>query len=136
MELVIGTRDKANKGAFLHFTHPVTGKKLYDVVDGKPDKTKPVGLVLRGRDSDVFAQIHHQMLNDRLNRKDDDEAPTAESIEKIKHETLSALATGWKNVTVDGVAKFSNAALITLFQKEPWTVEQVDAFVGDRANFS
>lgn len=136
MELLIGTREKANKGAFLHLKHPVTGAKLYDTLpDGKPDTSKPVGITYLGTDSDVFTQIQHDRLNERLNRKDDEEEVTSESIKTKKHETLAELATGWKNITVGGVAKFSKAALINLFDQEPWVVEQSDAHIGNRANF-
>jgi hypothetical protein len=38
------TREAAEKGAFLHFRHPTTGKPLFD-------KGEPVGVYLRGMES-------------------------------------------------------------------------------------
>lgn len=132
----LDTSKKANEGAFLHFTHPGTGAKLYDELEGGGrDLNKPVGIFLLGKDSDAHAQYLHKRTNDRIFAKDDVQNSSEESeAETIK--MISELATGWKNIDLGGGrTDFSKSATVELFTHWKWAIEQAIAFVTNRANF-
>jgi hypothetical protein len=128
--LSLDTRTKSNQGAFLHLKHPATGAKLYD----GEGTANPVGLYIKGRDSDEFAVSTHKRNNERLSAKDPIPV-TSEKIEQDGIELLASLTCGWENLKVGENAKFSQDAARDLYAKLPWVYEQANTFAGDRANF-
>lgn len=127
------TREKANKGSFLHLKHPGTGAYLYDETDGKEDRSKRVGIWFLGKDSDQFNKIQHQKVNAAISGKKSQR--TSEEIEQEAIDLVASLATGWENITHGGKKEFSIELLSDLMHKEKWVKEQSDLFIGDRANF-
>ncbi len=127
----IDPKKKANTGAFLHLIHPGTGLPLYD----SDDQSKPVGLRLMGKDSDVYARTRHKNLNSVIGAKKKSEPKTSEQIERETIELLADMTVGWDNLSYGGAEKFSREAVIALYTGMPWVREQADTFVSDRANF-
>lgn len=108
-------------------THPVTGEALKH--DGKD-----VIISLYGKDSDIarkaMKQAAQKALNKRIQRTDIDNAiGNAASL-------LASCTAGWSGITEGGkVVEFSHEAACELYTKYHWLREQVDEFIGDRANF-
>lgn len=131
MELsVLDTKKKANAGSFLHLKHPATGEPLYD----NDDQSKPVGLYLMGKDSDVFAKTRHKSMNEALNGKKKT-TRTSEQLEIEGIGLLSEMTTGWQNLSLDGNSEFSRDTIAELYTRMSWVREQANLFIDDRANF-
>lgn len=61
---------------------------------------------------------------------------TAEEIEESALRQLSICTVSWKGVKLDGQELECNPDnAYMLYSRLPWLKEQVDEFVGDRANF-
>lgn len=127
---VLDTRKKANEGSFLHLKHPGTGAKLYD----NDDKEKPVGLILHGKDSNVYAEYKHKKMNARISSKGDD-AVTSEAIEESTREMAAALTSRWVNMSLHGNSDCTNESSVALYSEFPWVYEQADEYIHNRANF-
>ncbi len=128
---ILNTKKKANTGAFLHLNHPATGMPIYD----NDDETKPVGIYLMGKDSDLFAKTKHKNLNSILNAKKKSETKTSESIEQESITLLADMTTGWQNMSYGGNTEFSHEAMCSVYSDLTWVREQAEAFVNERANF-
>ena len=117
-----------NSGAAtMTVTHPVTGDALTH--DGQE-----VTISVYGKDSDVARKAMkaaaQKAMNKRVQRADLDSAiHSAASL-------LAACTAGWSGVTEGGQpVEFSTANACELYTKYHWLREQVDEFIGDRANF-
>ena len=131
MELsVLDTKKKANTGAFLHLKHPGTGDPLFD----NGDQSKPVGLYIMGKDSDVFAKARHKSMNDALSGKKKS-TRTSEQIDLDGIGLLADMTTGWQNLSLDGNSEFSRDTVAELYSRMAWVREQANLFIDDRANF-
>lgn len=128
----LSTKTKANAGEFLHLKHPESGALLYD----NKDKSKPVGLILLGKDSDLFIKHNHKIVNERITEKNAT-TKTSEQIRDENTELLASLTTGWSNLSINGKSEFSRANVVELYDDLglSWVREQADAFIGTRANF-
>lgn len=127
----LNTRAKADRGADLHLRHPGDGSPLLG------DDGKPWAITLYGRDSAVFAREERAAATRRLERAQRGEIRTPQEVEAEGLELLVACTKGWSgNILLDGQALvFSPAKARELYQGWPWIREQVDAFVGVRANY-
>jgi hypothetical protein len=119
----------ASEGAVMPLLHPVSRAPL------KTDDKKPITLTLLGYDSIQFQDFERIKINRRLNGEDAPER-SAEAHEADKLETLSLCVKSWQNIIVDGKALECTAENVRMVLKRfPWIREQVDLFVGNRANF-
>jgi len=133
----LGTIDlekRSDAGAELELEHPVTG----DVLMQEGDDEKSIVINLAGIDSVAYRNKQRELQSKRIakaarsrSRKGDFSVSDEDSCE-----LLAACTMGWDGIVVDGeVVKFSVKAAYTLYMERPWIREQVDAFIGDRANF-
>lgn len=125
----LDTMAAASEGAVMEVRHPVTGMPL------KSEGGEPITLTLLGYDSKQFQEYGRLEINRRLNGG----APkvqTAEGYENDKIEALSVCVKAWANIMLDGkVLDCSPANAKAVLARFPWIREQVDVFVGSRANF-
>lgn len=124
--------ETAEKGADLQLLHPVDREPLLQE-DGTP-----ITIKLLGSDSKAYREISREISRKRMNsmarsrNKDVDFTPTVEQACDI----LSACTVGWKGVIVNGEKlKFSKEEAYKLYHAHSWIRDQVDLFIGDRANF-
>ncbi len=129
----IDTVKGANAGAEVKLYHPSTNEDM--------------GITIRvlGKDSDEFQKINRAQSKRRMEKMSKGGFRGAniplESIEQDGLELLASLTKTWKQgdkqtLTLDGVelaCNKDNAVLI--YKRFPWIKEQVDSFIGDRANF-
>lgn len=119
----------ADRGADLHLAHPSTGEPLY-TEDGKP-----VTIRLLGADSHEYRQRIRRLANQNLNKKKR-ERQNLEQIEEQAAELLAAITVGWSNIVLEGETVECNVDNAkSLYLDYAWIREQVDEFVGERANF-
>lgn len=128
MDLDLNTLGVAAAGFELQLTHPRTGAPL------------EIFITVLGADSAAYKErlLEHQrraMADFQKTRKF---ARTPEQLDADAIELLAAATQAWRNVVVDGKPlTCSEAAARTLYAdpRFPWIREQVDAAIGDRANF-
>lgn len=125
----LDTASAAAAGATLHLRHPATDAPL------TTDEGEPITIACLGMDSQAFVKRQNQVINQRLaagtKAKVTAEAVLAESVD-----TIAACITGWQNVILDGAPlAFSPENAKKLLTRFAWIREQVDRFIGDRANF-
>ena len=115
----LDTSAAAEAGAELELLHPATGEGLNMFV------------TLLGTDSASWRQAISRNLNRRGSGKRTPEKAMEENIE-----TYAACTVGFRGVILDGQEiPFSHDNARMLYRRFPWMREQVDAFIGDRANF-
>jgi len=115
------------QGVPMQVKHPVSGEPLT-----KDDGT-PQTITLAGHDSDRFRAAQRANTDRRL--KSQRRVASAEEIDKENLELLVAVTLGW-DIQVDGqTPEPSKAKIREIYTRFPWMREQVDVFVGDRANF-
>lgn len=122
----INLEESAEKGAFLHLEHPVTGEKLYT------DDGKEVGFDVVGSDSSRFRRKFSELANRHMGKRQ--KQTTLEKNEQEGAELLSACVIKCHNVTLNGEA-VTTSNVEHLLMSQRWVREQLDEFVGDRRNF-
>lgn len=122
----INLEQSAEKGAFLHLEHPVTGEKLYT------EDEKPIGFDVVGTDSSRYRRKISELANRKMGKRQ--KQVTLEKAEQEGAELLSACIIKCHNVVIDG-EQVKPEALENMLVKHRWIREQVDEFVGDRRNF-
>lgn len=125
----INLEERADAGAVLELTHPVTKEPLLN--DGKP-----ITITLAGSDSAAYRkkqrEIQARKINALAKGKKVENLPTDEE----RAELLGACTQNWSGIVVGGVAlDCSYEAAQKLYLERGWIREQVDAFIGERANF-
>jgi hypothetical protein len=110
------------KGAQLHIVHPVTNEDTGIVI------------TLLGTDSAEWKQCAREIKNRALRngkrKLSDDE------METLPYEMLSSITIGWEGMEEGGnPVKFSKEEAMRIYRDVPVIGEQVDKFVGERANF-
>ena len=131
-------------------------EKGFEIPLYHPGTTADLGWWIRvlGRDSAEFRQCQSEQNRKRMNKLSKGGRTTGASLQEIVTETVELLAActvDWGRVakTLDGVSIPAKSTLldngeelpctrmnaITIYTKYPWIREQVDAGVGDRANF-
>jgi len=113
----------SNKGAVLEVLHPTTFAKL------------GIKITLVGSDSDRFKNFRREKQNKRL-LETLSLTLSAEEIEEQNLELLATCTLGWDTMPVDGVdLPFTIENAKKVYSRFPWLREQVDRFIGTRANF-
>ena len=96
--------------------------------------SRPVGVILLGKDSDVQVQANHKRANARIFSKDE-ALITSEEAEKSNIEMITELTVGWRNIEIGGVSEFSAALVAQMYRDQKWSAEQATQFIVDRSNF-
>jgi len=113
----------SNEGEWMNVMHPKTDE--------------PIGarIKLAGPDSDIVKKAQNKITNRRLKGRGRNKLD-AESINEEQVEMLASCTLGWEGIVVNGEeVKFSKDNAVNLYLKYPWIMEQVNIFIGDRANF-
>lgn len=119
---ILDTRKAADAGAVLELVHPTTHKPL------------DIFITLAGVDSQVWKDAQRRQSNNRLKKKSF--RLSAEELEAEGVDMLAACTLDWENMILDGQeleCSRENAARV--YSRFSWLKEQVDEFIGDRANF-
>jgi len=112
-------------GADVEIVHPRTGE--------------PIGLTITvvGSDSPTYRKMIHKLANKRAKRGRG--ILNSEGMEADNIELLAACSTAWawvKGLMLGGeVPEFNLSNVRGIYRDYPWIREQVDVFIGDRANF-
>ena len=119
----------ANEGAVMEVLHPTEGTVLKD------ETGKPITITLIGQDSEKVKKRQRVEMNKRL-KSGRRQTMTAEELEEQGLHLLAFCTLAWSGIKLDGQdLECSADKAVTVYQRLPWLKEQVDAFVGDRANF-
>ncbi|NJB67496.1 hypothetical protein GGQ74_001136 [Desulfobaculum xiamenense] len=119
----LDTAARAEEGAVLQLRHPATEEPL------------GVYVTLAGADSGICRKAQMAIGRKRIRRMKTG-AVSPEEAEEEALELLSRCTLGWEGVTVDAqVLDFSRENAVALYRRFPWIREQVDRFIGDRANY-
>jgi hypothetical protein len=106
--------------------------------DGSGELTD-ITITLRGKDSVVFKQVTQAHSRARLKAYvPGQKMPSIDpaQIERESIQLLAALTISWENVEDNGKPiPCDEVTAEALYTDNPWIAEQVDVFVGDRANF-
>jgi len=125
----INLEAQSNDGADVQLEHPVTGKSLEH--DGKP-----MTIRVAGTDSAAYRNKQRELQNRRLQKIAKGRKPDFSNSDAEACELLAACTLGWSGIVVGGDdIAFSQKAAEELYGKHVWIREQVDLFIGDRANF-
>lgn len=117
---------QADKGADLSLEHPVTGEEL------------GITITLLGTDSAVYRNHARELQRARIAKmaKSRNKKIDFSVTEDEEADALAVCTVGWSGVVLNGKElEFSHDAAVDLYVSYPWIKEQVDAFIGDRANF-
>lgn len=129
MDLSAFDAKHADNGADMVLENPSTGEAF-------EHKGKPITIRLAGTDSKVYRKKAKEINDKRLvgMMKNRNKAPSMSEREQC--ELLASCTLGWYGVgNADGDITFSYDAAVDLYEQFPWIKDQVDAFIGDRANF-
>ncbi len=125
----LDTTKAANAGFDVSLYHPATNADL--------------GITIRvlGKDSDEFRRISNAQNKRRLDRMQRGgfrvSMPSPEEMEQNAIELLASCTVGWTGVVLEKKPlPFSKENAKMLYTRVPWIREQVDAAIGDRANFT
>ena len=119
----------------------------FDVKIYHPGTNEDIGVNIRvlGKDSDEFQRISRAQKKRHMDKLTKGGFRGAniplESIEQDAIDLLASLTKGWKQedkstITLDGeelACTKENA--VAVYERFPWIKEQIDAAIGDRANF-
>ena len=122
----LDTSEAAETGAVLDVLHPTENTPL------------GIKITLAGADSDVYRKTVNKNVNKRVQRmKPGQSLPfTAEEQEESGLNLLAVCTLAWEGVVVEGeVLPCTKENAKMVYQRFPWIKEQVDQFIGDRANF-
>lgn len=124
----LDTAKAANAGFDVDLYHPATNADL--------------GIKIRvlGKDSDEFRRVSNSQNKRRMDRMQRggfrNPTPSPEELEQNGIELLAACTLGWAGVVLDKKPlPFTKDNAKMLYNRFPWIKEQVDAAIGDRANF-
>lgn len=116
----------ADKGALMHVEHPATREPLYDKAG------KPITMLLAGQDSRLWKSEQAKISEKYAGRK----KYNAASLQRDSIELLASVTLQWNGIEWEGKpleCNRENARM--LYAERAWVMEQVDAFVAERANF-
>jgi hypothetical protein len=120
----------ASRGADLHLRNPATNEPLYD----DEERTSPVTIKLLGKDSPKWREAIHKASQERTANQV--RTMTPEERQRENARIFAGITLGWSGIESDGKAlRFNEANARSLYLELPWIMEQIDAFVADRANF-
>lgn len=122
---------------FLQLNHPKSGEPMFELgEDGKPDKTKPIGVRIFSSDSEVFKRHQRRLQNETIENIQKKRAMT--TAEKLDEESMNTLAAciaeivgiSWGDRPL--TSPDDNLNLITWF---PWAKDQINVAMTDRTRF-
>lgn len=120
----INLTEAAEIGAELILEHPVTGEPL-DIV-----------IHLAGTDSSAYRMKQKEITGKRIAKMARGKKPDFAASDSEACELLAACTLGWDGILEGGEeVKFSKESAKNLYMEHNWIREQVDLFIGDRANF-
>lgn len=129
----LDTSEAAAKGAKLELRHPNTGEVL------RHDDGRPFTITLVGRDSEKFMSLARAQSDRRLQQTLRSRQPAlTAAVEKDDTELLVNATLEW-DIIFDGKPAENSAKAYREVYSNPgyrWLREQVDEFIGNRANFS
>lgn len=129
----LDTSEASEKGAKLELRHPNTGEVL------RHDDGRPFTITLVGRDSNRFMSLARAQSDRRLQQALRSRQPVmTAAVEKDDTELLVNATLEW-DIIFDGKPAENNPKAYRDVYSNPgyrWLREQVDEFVGNRANFS
>lgn len=118
------TRSGADEGRFLHLKHLMTGELLYDVVDGKKE---PVGITLRGLESELVQEAIQKANRARVSGKDTEEQDAA---------AAQAMVISFHNITRNGEPLTTSREDVKwFFDQSSKLVRAALSFAGEPGNF-
>lgn len=98
---------------------------------------KPVTITLLGIDSETMQKRQNELTNDTMKKGFRPKPQSAEKMRSERVKTLALATVTWDGVEIDGKElTFSYENALSLYRRLPALAEQVDNFVGDRANFT
>lgn len=111
-------------GAELELEHPITGEKLDAVIH------------LAGTDSAAYRGKQKEIQSKRIAKLARGKKADFSNSDDEECELLASCTLGWSGIfNGKEEVKFSHAAAKKLYLESYWIREQVDSFIGDRANF-
>lgn len=120
----INLTEAAEIGAELDLEHPVTGEKLDAVIH------------LAGTDSAAYRNKQKEIQSKRIAKLARGKKADLTTSDGEECELLASCTLGWSGIlSGEEEVKFSHAAAKKLYLENYWIREQVDSFIGDRANF-
>ncbi len=121
----LASLEPASEGVEMQVRHPATNAPI----DG-------MAITVLGLDSARAVQMQRAATNRRLKQGINKMKWSAEEIDEDGIQMLSALTTSWRGIELDGKPLECNRQnATTLYTRFRWLREQVDEFVGERANF-
>lgn len=129
----IDLQKDADSGAFCHLYNPVSGEYLYD---GDESDDNAVGIYILGAQSGKARDALNRMARKQNGKRAKSSDFDISKSEANAAEYLAEITTGWKNLAFEGEEEFSQDLVQRMYQARPWIIQQLDAFVGDAANFT
>lgn len=121
----INLSEQADAGAELNLEHPVSGEKIDGMV-----------ITLAGSDSKAFRAKQKEINASRLTKMLKRKSAGLQHSDDEDCDLLASCTLGWSGIVAGGEKiKFSHAAAKKLYLEHNWIREQVDEFIGNRANF-
>lgn len=131
----LDTKPSSEEGSWMQLKHPVTEALLFS----DKAKSKPIRLLLLGRDSAKYRNKSREAQNRRLEKIKPGAKKISIKAEEIENDGLAIVISctkGWENITIDGEEKeFNQNNLIEFYTRFPAFFEQADNFIGNRGNF-
>lgn len=125
----LDTTTISEQGAVMELRHPTTGAVLM-----QDDGETPVSITLAGMDSTRFRR--QQRINQDRRLKGQRRGVNSEEMENDNLDLLVACFIEWSGIKWDGQLQvLTPATAKALLKRWAWAREQVDAFMGERANF-
>lgn len=119
----LATAEAHEAGAEVVIRHPVTGKPT------------DVKIRVKGLDSGAWRKAQKDMQRQILKAMSDGDA--IDDTAEYEIDALVSITLGWEGIEKDGQEyKFSKKRCKELYTESPPVKDQVDAFVGKRANFT
>lgn len=127
----INLKESAEAGADMELEHPVSGDVLLQ------DNGNPITIKLAGTDSKQYRAKQRELGTKRMTRAlRRSRKPDLSVSDEDACSLLAACTLGWDGIIIDGkTVEFNDANAYDLYMDQPWVREQVDIFIGDRANF-
>lgn len=132
------TKEAADDGAVLHFTHPILGHALYDgpgadaqgrLMDPAKDH-QPVTAMVRGYHAPIVQAATKSKARARM------QGQTHAEVEAVGRKLIDALIVSWQGITRDGKPLSCTAEnKVWLTETNHAIFSQIDEFAKDQANF-
>jgi len=122
----------AEQGAWLELENPESGEVL------ESDDGEPIAIKVLGTDSKAWRNKNRQFQQRRIAKMARSRSKQIDYTmsDEDACELLSECTVDWRGIVDDGEElEFSKEAAESLYLKYIWIREQVDSFIGDRANF-